>query len=103
VAGADVVVAVDVVVVVVAVVAVMAPGAVLVVLVDVVLAVSSTTFGAGAASGFFSSGLLQATSEVARATRARADVNFFMLGCSFVVCGSVRDLPVGYRNLRIDI
>jgi hypothetical protein len=77
VAGADVVV---VVVVVVAVVAVAASGAVVVVVVDVVF-VSSTTFGASAlTSGFFSSGLLQATSEVARATRARAEVSFFMLG-----------------------
>jgi hypothetical protein len=74
VAGADVVVVV--VVVVEAVVAVAAPGKVVVV---VVLEVSSTTFGASAlTSGFFSSGLVQATSEVARATRARADVSFFI-------------------------
>ncbi len=47
---------------------------------DVVF-VSSTTFGASAlTSGFFSSGLLHATSDVARATRARADVSFFMIG-----------------------
>jgi hypothetical protein len=83
VAGMEVVVAADVVVVVVAVVAAMASGAVLVVVVDVVLEVSSTTFGASVfISGFLSSGLLQATSEVARATRAMADVNFFILVCS---------------------
>jgi hypothetical protein len=85
VAGAEVVVVVDVVVVVEAVVAVAAPGAVLVVLVVVVLEVSSTTFGASAlTSGFLSSGLLQATSEVARATRARADVSFFISGYSLL-------------------
>jgi hypothetical protein len=47
--------------------------------VEAVFAVSSTTFGASTlASGFFSSGLLQATSEVARAARTRADMNFFI-------------------------
>jgi hypothetical protein len=60
--------------------AVVASGAVVVVVVEVVFD-SSTTFGASAfTSGFLSSGLLQATSEVARATRARADVSFFMIG-----------------------
>jgi hypothetical protein len=79
VAGTEVVVVV-VVETVEAVVAVEAPGAVLVVVVDVVF-VSSTTLGASAlTSGFFSSGLLQATSEVARATRARAEVSFFIFG-----------------------
>jgi hypothetical protein len=94
-AGAEVVVVVDVVVVVVAVVAVAASGAVLVVVVDVVLEVSSTTFGASVfISGFFSSGLLQATREVARATRARADVNFFISVCSLLV-----DRSGGWRPL----
>jgi len=85
-AGTEVVVAPDVVVVVVAVDAMAASGAVLVVVVVVVLEVSSTTFGASTlTSGFFSSGLLQATREVATATRARADMNFFISVCSLLV------------------
>jgi hypothetical protein len=83
VAGTEVVVAEDVVVVVVAVVAVMASGGVEVVVVLVVLAVSSTTLGASVfISGFLSSTLAQATREEATATMARADMNFFISGCS---------------------
>jgi hypothetical protein len=81
VAGAEEVV---VVVVVEVVLAVAASGAMLVVLVVVVL-VSSTTLGASTlTSVFLSSGLLQATSDAARATRARADVNFFISGYSLM-------------------
>jgi hypothetical protein len=98
-AGTEVVVAVEVVVVVVAVVAVMASGAVDVVVVDVVLEVSSTTFGASVfISGFFSSGLLQATSEVARATRARADVNFFILDAP---CCLMDQVVIGLSGIGI--
>jgi hypothetical protein len=80
VAGTVVVDVVEAVVAVVAVVAVMASGAVVVVVAEVVF-VSSTTLGASAfTSGFFSSGFEQATRDVARATRARADVSFFMVG-----------------------
>jgi hypothetical protein len=95
VAGTEVVVVPDVVVVVEAVVAVAALGKVLVVLVVVVLVVSSTTLGASTlTSGFFSSGLLQATREVAMATRARADVNFFISGYSLLFDRSGRWRPV---------
>jgi hypothetical protein len=55
-------------------------GAMLVVLVEVVL-VSSTTLGASTlTSVFLSSGLLQATRDAAMATRAIADVSFFIFG-----------------------
>jgi hypothetical protein len=95
VAGIEVVVVVDVVE---TVVAVVAPGAVLVVLVVVVLEVSSTTFGASTlTSGFFCSGWPQATRDAATATRARADVNFFISVYSLLCDRSGRWRPVCER------